>query len=95
MTGNTVLLGIAVVLHNGTGAARSATALGGFALGAAAGFGLLGADGGWPARARRVLWLESLILALLLVVWAQAGAASVRFWLIVMSASRARCPIAR
>lgn len=86
MTGNTVLLGIAVARGAGSDAARSAVALGGFALGVAIGAGLIGSDGHWPRRASSVLWLETGFLALLLGAWSSLGASAGRLWLVAISA---------
>jgi uncharacterized membrane protein YoaK (UPF0700 family) len=85
MTGNTVLLGVAVATGNGTAAARSAVALGGFCLGAAAGLVLTPQVGRWPHAARAVLWLEVTALAILLALWAINGVAPVRYGLIALA----------
>jgi uncharacterized membrane protein YoaK (UPF0700 family) len=85
MTGNTVLLGVALARGTGADAARAATALGGFCLGAAGGVAVVGLAPGWPRRAAPVFALESVALAALLGLWAAIGAQSVRYWLIAIS----------
>jgi uncharacterized membrane protein YoaK (UPF0700 family) len=82
MTGNTVLLGVAVATGNGADAARSGVALGGFCLGVAAGTALTRPGRPWPHTAEPALWLEVAALALLLILWAVAGVASVRYVLV-------------
>ena len=88
MTGNTVLLGVAVATGSGGDAARAAAALGGFCLGVALGTALIPstADAPWPRVAARPLALALLALAALLAGWAAAGVASLRFGLIATSA---------
>lgn len=82
MTGNTVLLGVAVATGNGADAARSAVALGGFCLGVAAGAALTRPRRPWPHAVVLALWLEAAALALVLALWAVAGVASTRYVLI-------------
>jgi uncharacterized membrane protein YoaK (UPF0700 family) len=60
MTGNTVLLGVA--LARGSDAARSAAALGGFCLGVPVGVALIGIYGRWPRVARRAFSLLRCVL---------------------------------
>lgn len=86
MTGNTVLLAIAAVRGSATDAAHSATALAGFAAGGALGALILRSHGHWPRRAAAIFWLESLLLAGLLIVWVLAGAGESRYWLIALAA---------
>src|SRR5947209_15890383 len=68
MTGNTVLLGVALARGTGADAARAATALGGFCVGAAAGVGMAKTAGRWPGRATPAFGLEGVALAALLVL---------------------------
>lgn len=82
MTGNTVLLGVAVATGNGADAARAGVALGGFCVGVAAGAALTRPRRPWPRAALPVLWVEAAALALLLVLWAVAGVASTRYGLV-------------
>jgi uncharacterized membrane protein YoaK (UPF0700 family) len=85
MTGNTVLLGIGLARGSGSDAARAATALGGFCLGAGAGVWLTRPHGTWPRVVAGAFWFEASALALLIVLWAALGAPSIRFALIVIS----------
>jgi uncharacterized membrane protein YoaK (UPF0700 family) len=85
MTGNTVLLGVALARGSGADAARSATALAGFCLGVAGGVALLGTKGHWPRIAARAFGLEAAALAALLTSWSTLGYGSIRYWLIVAS----------
>lgn len=63
MTGNTVLLAMALGTGNLDRALRSVLAVFGFVLGVAAGTGLLRGQGtGWSARVNRVLMLEAVLL---------------------------------
>ena len=73
MTGNTVLLGVALARGSGSDAIHSAAALGGFCLGAAAGMALIRAEGAWPGRSAPGLLLEAGALLPLLVIWALVG----------------------
>jgi len=82
MTGNTVLLGVAVATGNGADAARSGVALGSFCVGVAAGVALTRTRRPWPRAVAPALWLEAAALSLLLVLWAAAGVASTRFVLV-------------
>lgn len=82
MTGNTVLLGVAVATGHGADAARSAVALGGFCLGVAAAVVLTRHGRPWPQAAALMLWLEAAALALVLVLWAAGGVAANRYVLI-------------
>lgn len=67
MTGNTVLLGIAIVNGDGGAVARSACALAGFCAGVALGArGIAGHSSGvWPRRATQMLVVEAVTLAVL------------------------------
>jgi uncharacterized membrane protein YoaK (UPF0700 family) len=86
MTGNTVLLAVAVAREHGERAAHSATALGGFGLGVAVGVGLMPRLGGaWPRSAMPALLLETAILALL-AVESIAGVAGLRYEEIALAA---------
>jgi uncharacterized membrane protein YoaK (UPF0700 family) len=86
MTGNTVLLAVALIEGSGADAARSGVALGGFCLGAAVGVALIGSNEmPWPRRAWGALGLESLSLAALLVLWAVVGVDSLRYGLIAIA----------
>ena len=91
MTGNTVLLAIAVAEGSGAAAARSGAALAGFCAGVA--LGALSRDPEesrpWPARVWVALVLDLLALAALGIGWGLAGAhpaSGVRYGLIVASA---------
>jgi uncharacterized membrane protein YoaK (UPF0700 family) len=75
MTGNTVLLGVAVARGDGTAGVRSAVALGGFSLGVIIGALIVG-NRSWPARSASALLLESIVLLALLVGWGLAGSPS-------------------
>ena len=72
MTGNAVLLGLAIGQGQGLAALRSIIALVGFAVGAALGAvivekGTYPAD--WPATVTRAMWMEGIILAVFGVTW--------------------------
>jgi uncharacterized membrane protein YoaK (UPF0700 family) len=88
MTGNTVLLGVAVARHSGTDAARAAVALGGFAVGAALGTLLMPRRGTqpWPRIAERPFAFESVALLVLLILWVAIGVDQIRLLLIAVSA---------
>nr|WP_245187901.1 YoaK family protein [Frateuria flava] len=73
MTGNTVLLTMAMGSADFARALRSLLAVVGFALGVAAGTGMLRGQGtGWSVRVNRVLWLETLLLGAVVLVFARA-----------------------
>src|SRR5215472_6553237 len=75
MTGNLVLLGVAVGSLQAGGAERSAVALAGFAAGALLGSALTrDAAGDWPGRVTAALAIEATALAAFAVSW-WAGAA--------------------
>lgn len=76
MTGNSVLLAIAVAKGSGGAAARSGAALAGFGAGVALGALTRGPDESerWPAGVAAPLVLEVLALAALAVGWALSGA---------------------
>jgi uncharacterized membrane protein YoaK (UPF0700 family) len=85
MTGNTVLLGVALARGSGADAARAVAALAGFCLGGAAGVALTQRRGPWPTRVALTFWLEAAALLALLVAWAVIGVHPVRYWLIGIS----------
>jgi uncharacterized membrane protein YoaK (UPF0700 family) len=85
MTGNTVLLGVALAQHSGADALRAVAALAGFCAGGAAGVALVGTRDEWPARARWPFALEACALAALLGLWWAAGVGPVRYLLIAVS----------
>lgn len=86
MTGNTVLLGVAVAEESSSDALRALIALGGFCLGAAAGMLLIGdRKASWPRLVWPVFALETVALAALLAVWLAAGTSSLRSLLVVLS----------
>lgn len=86
MTGNTVLLAVALVRGSGGDATRAAVALGGFAVGVALGVAALKpSEQAWPRLATGTLLLESLALGLALAGWVVARE-SLRFELIALSA---------
>ena len=93
MTGNTVLLGIALAQLDGHAVARSSLALAGFLAGAAAGAWIVERDHSgslWPRGVKVALSLEWLILIAFAVAWQFAGhalpAAAATEVLIVLSA---------
>jgi len=72
MTGNTVLLGLAIAEAHILAALRSILALGGFSLGVAIGAWVAGRDqkqGDWPSAVTRAIALEEIILGLFAVTW--------------------------
>lgn len=74
MTGNTVLLAMALGSGDFARALRSLLAVFGFALGVAAGAGMLrGQAAGWSVRVNCVLWLEAMALGAAVLVFARAG----------------------
>jgi uncharacterized membrane protein YoaK (UPF0700 family) len=89
MTGNTVLLGIAIVSGGATRAVRSLCALASFVSGVACATLVLGrvpSGAAWPARARAVLAGELLTLIALAICGAAVEArGSNLFWLISLS----------
>jgi uncharacterized membrane protein YoaK (UPF0700 family) len=86
MTGNTVLLGVAVANGTSADALRAVAALGGFVLGGAIGILLIaGRRGPWHRLAVPVFGLETAALAALLVIWQVVGVESVRYLLVVLS----------
>ncbi len=88
MTGNTVLLAIAVARGTGTEAARSGLALGTYCVGVAVGTLILRDRDRdrWPAGAAATLALEAVTLAALLVGWEAFGLAP-RYGLIAAAAA--------
>ena len=85
MTGNTVLLGVALARGSTGDAARSVAALTGFCAGAAFGVALAREHGPWPQIATRSFLLEVFALAVLMVVWAAVGVGTERLVLIAVS----------
>jgi uncharacterized membrane protein YoaK (UPF0700 family) len=76
MTGNTVLLGIALAQLDGDAAVRSGLALAGFLIGAAAGAWIVERDhsqGLWPRAVTLALGLEWLILVVFAIGWQLAS----------------------
>jgi uncharacterized membrane protein YoaK (UPF0700 family) len=73
MTGNTVLIALAIVRGAGSDAVRSCLALAGFGIGVALGTLLIQARGRWPGNAGLTLLFEVLVLAGLLLWWALIG----------------------
>lgn len=87
MTGNTVLLGVAVATGSGSDAARAAVALAGFAAGVALGVLIVGrVEGSWPQNSAVALLIEATALVALLVLWTAVGVGSLRYLLIALSA---------
>ncbi len=77
MTGNTVLLGVALARGGGADAVRGAVALTGFLAGAALAAAMVERDTShatWPASVTYALALEAIILALLAFAWTRAPA---------------------
>lgn len=86
MTGNTVLLGLALGQEQGVAALRSVVAVGGFALGVATGATIMSKDGermDWPPSVTTALFLEGIVLAIFSVAW---HALSVPQWLYALIA---------
>jgi uncharacterized membrane protein YoaK (UPF0700 family) len=86
MTGNTVLLGLALGQGQGVAALRSVVALGGFALGVATGATIMSKDRermDWPPSVTTALFLEGIVLAIFSVAW---HALSVPQWLYALIA---------
>lgn len=74
MTGNTVLLGVAIARADGQAGVRSAVVLAGFALGVVLGLALRG--GSWPDGAAPPLIAHALLMTTVFAVWAVVGAPS-------------------
>lgn len=88
MTGNTVLLAVAVARRNGAQAAHSATALGGFALGVALGVALMPRRGrAWPHTAVRTLVVELAALVALTAYSIFHGIPGARYELILLASA--------
>jgi uncharacterized membrane protein YoaK (UPF0700 family) len=86
MTGNTVLLGVAVAGGSSAEVLRALAALGGFCLGGATGMAIIGArEGNWPGLTWPVFGLEVAALAALLAIWQAAGAGSARYVLVALA----------
>ena len=76
MTGNTVLLGLAIARLDLAGSLRSAVALSGFCIGVVSGALMLARDrtkASWPSAVTIVLGLEALVLIVLGLAWRAAG----------------------
>jgi uncharacterized membrane protein YoaK (UPF0700 family) len=92
MTGNTVLLGLALGQRQGLAALRSMIALAGFAGGAAMGALIVERgpkQAGWPPGVTRALLLEGVILVIFTITWripAAAQSARLVYALIALSA---------
>ncbi len=79
MTGNTVLLGVALARGGGADAVRGAAALVGFLAGAALAAAMVerdASDASWPGSVTRALALEAVILSVLALAWTRAPAAA-------------------
>lgn len=89
MTGNTVLLGLALGEGQGVAALRSVVALGGFALGVATGATIMAKDRereDWPPSVTTALFLEGIVLAIFSVAWHALGVSHWLYALIALSA---------
>lgn len=89
MTGNTVLLGLALGEGQGVAALRSVVALGGFAFGVATGATIMSKDRervDWPPSVTIVLFLEAIVLAVFSVAWHVLGVSQWLYALIALSA---------
>src|SRR5262249_49636855 len=78
MTGNAVLLGIAIAQGNGWAALRSIVALGGFVLGVMVAAGIIEHgpnEGSWPRVVTRSIALELVVLAVFALTWHGFGGA--------------------
>lgn len=73
MTGNTVLIALAIVRGAGSEALRSGLALAGFCIGVVIGTFLIQGRRQWPANAALTLAFEAIVLAVLLLWWALIG----------------------
>jgi len=86
MTGNTVLLGVAVAGGTSSEVLRALAALGGFCLGGAVGMAVIGARrASWPRLTWPVFTLEAAALAALLATWQAAGVGSARYVLVILA----------
>ncbi len=86
MTGNTVLLGVAIARGSGGDFLRSASALVGFSIGVSVGTLLITrGESQFPRLARNAFLLETTALVVLLVCWATIGVASARDGLIAVA----------
>jgi len=86
MTGNTVLLGVAVATGTSADTLRAVAALGGFVLGGAVGILLIARRrGSWYRLTWPVFGLETASLVAVLVIWQAAGVSPVRYLLIVLA----------
>src|SRR5947209_16445519 len=78
MTGNTVLLGLALGQREGLAILRSLTALGGFVVGLAVGAVIVDRDRrreDWPPVVTGAIMLEGCVLAVFAVIWYLGGIA--------------------
>jgi uncharacterized membrane protein YoaK (UPF0700 family) len=83
MTGNTVLLGVAIANGSGGDLLRAASALVGFCIGVCVGTMLISrGESEFPRLARHAFVLETGALIVLLVCWAAVGVSSARYELI-------------
>jgi uncharacterized membrane protein YoaK (UPF0700 family) len=83
MTGNTVLLGVAIGRGSGGDFLRAASALVGFGIGVSVGTMLISrGESQFPRLARHAFVVETAALVLLLVGWAAIGVSSARYELI-------------
>src|SRR5262249_47514426 len=91
MTGNTVLLGLALGQRQGLAALRSMIALAGFAGGAAMGALIVGGgpkQEGWPPGVTRAVLVEGVILVIFTITWhIPAGAQSARLICVLIALS--------
>jgi uncharacterized membrane protein YoaK (UPF0700 family) len=86
MTGNTVLLAIAVARGGTTDLARVAAALAAYCAGAFIGTLVLHRRGSWPGKAVPALLVEAGLLAVLVAVWAALGSGP-HFGLVALAAA--------
>ncbi len=92
MTGNAVLLGLALGRGEGLAALRSVVALGGYALGVAIGATILSKDRermDWPPSVTNAVFLEGIVLATFTIAWHALGVPRPEEWvygLIALSA---------
>lgn len=86
MTGNTVLLAIAVARGSATDLARAAVALVAYCTGALLGTLVLRRRGSWPGKAAYTLLVEAGLLATLVALWAALGSGT-HFGLIALAAA--------
>lgn len=86
MTGNTVLLGVAIARGNGGDFLRAASALVGFGIGVSIGTILISrSEPQFPRLARKAFLLEAVALVVLLVCWAAIGVSNAKYGLIAVA----------